>query len=570
MHLFDLDRDGTDRATMPAGPAGPASMGQLDRSSTPLDHERRRQRRHRPTIDVDRRRRRRRRVGRPPRGGAAGLADTLASVGRLLAPATQPLSDVMTGAVALGALRHPAGPARRPEGGGRGARAASSTTPSSPAWPAASAATTCATARSVRDAPHDDADQHPHRRAPPTSPATSSPRPGSRSRIDVDDPVERMRGIRELVSPGPGRAGARPRRAARRAPVPAADQGHHRRVRLDAARASTSSRPTCPGVPIPVFLAGARMEAQFAFGPMTRRGRQHHAAELPRRGPASAINSDPAAVADPERLRRVPPRRLRRGPQGRLATPRSERPAYASPPCVHADVAVVGGGPAGAAAAITLARAGRARRRRRQGHLPARQVLRRRPDHRRPPAPRGPRARPGGGARRGRRSTTSSWCRRPAARSPSRCPAGRGTYAAWPAGSISTPRSSTWPGPPASRSLDGHAVDRARAGRRRRHPRGRRASARSRASLRRRRRRDVVAGPQAGRRRASPATSASGTPSASTSTGVGPRAATELFVWFEPDLLPGYAWSFPLADGTGPTSASASPATAARSSGSRT
>jgi geranylgeranyl reductase family protein len=33
-------------------------------------------------------------------------------------------------------------------------------------------------------------------------------------------------------------------------------------------------------------------------------------------------------------------------------------------------------------------------------------------------------------------------------------------------------------------------------------------------------------------------------------TGVGPRAARELVVWFEPDLLPGYAWSFPLADGT--------------------
>jgi flavin-dependent dehydrogenase len=27
---------------------------------------------------------------------------------------------------------------------------------------------------------------------------------------------------------------------------------------------------------------------------------------------------------------------------------------------------------------------------------------------------------------------------------------------------------------------------------------------------------------------------------------VGPRAATELVVWFEPDLLPGYLWSFPL------------------------
>jgi geranylgeranyl reductase family protein len=32
-------------------------------------------------------------------------------------------------------------------------------------------------------------------------------------------------------------------------------------------------------------------------------------------------------------------------------------------------------------------------------------------------------------------------------------------------------------------------------------------------------------------------------------TDVGPRAARELFVWFEPDLLPGYAWSFPLPDG---------------------
>jgi geranylgeranyl reductase family protein len=32
-------------------------------------------------------------------------------------------------------------------------------------------------------------------------------------------------------------------------------------------------------------------------------------------------------------------------------------------------------------------------------------------------------------------------------------------------------------------------------------------------------------------------------------TNVGPRAANGLFVWFEPDLLPGYVWSFPLPDG---------------------
>ena len=31
---------------------------------------------------------------------------------------------------------------------------------------------------------------------------------------------------------------------------------------------------------------------------------------------------------------------------------------------------------------------------------------------------------------------------------------------------------------------------------------------------------------------------------------VGPRARRDLFVWFEPDILPGYVWSFPLADGS--------------------
>lgn len=32
-------------------------------------------------------------------------------------------------------------------------------------------------------------------------------------------------------------------------------------------------------------------------------------------------------------------------------------------------------------------------------------------------------------------------------------------------------------------------------------------------------------------------------------TDVSPRARSELMIWFDPDLLPGYAWSFPLADG---------------------
>ncbi|RMH74751.1 MAG: geranylgeranyl reductase family protein [Actinomyces sp.] len=33
-------------------------------------------------------------------------------------------------------------------------------------------------------------------------------------------------------------------------------------------------------------------------------------------------------------------------------------------------------------------------------------------------------------------------------------------------------------------------------------------------------------------------------------TGVDPRAARELVVWFEPDVIPGYAWSFPVGDST--------------------
>jgi flavin-dependent dehydrogenase len=33
-------------------------------------------------------------------------------------------------------------------------------------------------------------------------------------------------------------------------------------------------------------------------------------------------------------------------------------------------------------------------------------------------------------------------------------------------------------------------------------------------------------------------------------TGVGEAAATDLYAWFEPDFLPGYAWSFPLGDGS--------------------
>ena len=63
--------------------------------------------------------------------------------------------------------------------------------------------------------------------------------------------------------------------------------------------ASTSSPPTCPACPIPVFLAGARMEAQFPFGPMS--GAATNITLMSYLDEAQiGVNLDPAAVTDPD------------------------------------------------------------------------------------------------------------------------------------------------------------------------------------------------------------------------------------------------------------------------------
>jgi hypothetical protein len=54
-----------------------------------------------------------------------------------------------------------------------------------------------------------------------------------------------------------------------------------------------------PGVPIPVFLAGARMEAQFAFGPMS--GAATNITLLSYLDDVLiGVNTDPAAIPDPD------------------------------------------------------------------------------------------------------------------------------------------------------------------------------------------------------------------------------------------------------------------------------
>ena len=218
-----------------------------------------------------------------------------------------------------------------------------------------------------------------------------------------------------------------------------------------------------------------------------------------------------------------------------------------------ADVVVVGAGPAGAAAAITLARAGRDGDRSSTRRASPRQVLRRRPDHRAPCA-----------------CSRSSGSTRPRSPSWQRGRRRRGALAVGPRGRrFPLPRGAGHvrggrpPGRPRRRARrPGPRRGRQGARRARRAParradgdrvvaRASRASARSQRPLRRRRRRHVVAGAQARSAPATPGYLGEWHAFRQYFTDVGPAAARDLWVWFEPDLLPGYAWSFPLPGGAG-------------------
>ena len=168
--------------------------------------------------------------------------------------------------------------------------------------------------------------------------------------IDIDDPVERMQAIRELVAQQRGEPAlglAEPLAAVLNRLPTTVSTG----VFGSMLRGVDFVTRNVPGAPIPVFLAGARMEAQFPFGPLSGAADQHHAAELPRRG-AHRRQHRPGGDPRPRRLPRVPRGGLRRGP------------ARSGDRTSIADVARRRrAGPAGAAAAITLARAGPRRRR---------------------------------------------------------------------------------------------------------------------------------------------------------------------------------------------------------------
>lgn len=292
MHLFDLDREGADRGPLPPEPPVDV-LNRGRRLLDAVDHERRRQlgilKRSAGTVAGA--------VGAlagDPPGAIRRAVETGSSVGRLLAPATEPLSDVMADrslSVRFDALRYPladlkaaakaaggklndafvaavcGGMARYHRRHGSSVRALRMTMPIN--------------IRTDQTADLAGNQFAPARFAVP---------------LHLDDPVERMRAVRELVAQQrgePALALAEPL-AAVLYRLPATLSTGLFGSMLRGVDFVTSN---VPGVPVPVFLAGARMEAQFPFGPMTG-----SAANLTLLSYVDevqvGVNTDPAAIPD--------------------------------------------------------------------------------------------------------------------------------------------------------------------------------------------------------------------------------------------------------------------------------
>jgi WS/DGAT/MGAT family acyltransferase len=295
MHLFDLERNvTTDRGPMPDAPEVHV-MNQLERVADALNHERRRQ------------------LGRARRsvatitGAAASAAtdavgtaqrfgETLASVGRMLAPATRPLSPIMTGrslSVHFDTISVPIdemkAAAKRAEGklndafvaavvGGLRRYHEHHGTP----------VDALRMTMPINIRTDDTADLAGNQFAPARFPVP----------LTIDDPIERMRMVRDLVSGQrgePALALAEPLAGLLyRLPTSVATGVFGSMLRgIDFVTSNV------PGVPIPVYFAGAQMESQYAFGPLSGAATNitllSYLDEL-----QIAVNSDPAAIPDPD------------------------------------------------------------------------------------------------------------------------------------------------------------------------------------------------------------------------------------------------------------------------------
>jgi len=294
MHLFDLEPGGTVRDDAPPAPEA-AVRNQFDRVVDALGHEGRR------AAGI---------VGRSgevataavavaavdPGGTARRAVDTLGSVGRLLAPVTSPLSDVMTGrslSMRFATLEVPIADLKAAAKLGDGRL---------------NDAFVAAVAGGLRlyHRRHGSSVRTLRMTMPINIRAEGSTEGGGNRfvparfpfPIDVEDPVERIRGLHELLL----RQRAEPALALtdplagllRRLPTSVTTGVFGSMLKgIDVVTSNV------PGVPMPVYLAGARMEAQYAFGPIS--GAAANVVLLSYVDQALiGINADPAAVGDPD------------------------------------------------------------------------------------------------------------------------------------------------------------------------------------------------------------------------------------------------------------------------------
>jgi WS/DGAT/MGAT family acyltransferase len=292
MHMFDLERKGSDRGPAPEPPEVKV-LGQRERIVDALRHEQRRQAGIATRVAGN---------ARSAAGAVAGdlagslrrAGETLGSVARMLQPATEPLSPLMRGrslsvrfdtiVVSLDELRVAA---KRVDGKLNDAFVAS----------------VIGGLRRYHE--HHDAAADALRMTMPINVRTQETADLAGNQfaparfavpLTIDDPVERMRAVRDLV----GRQRAEPALALTQ---PLAALLYRLPASLSTGLFGSMLRgidfvtSNVPGVPIPVFLAGARMEAQFPFGPMSGAATNitllSYVDEL-----QIGVNSDPAAIPD--------------------------------------------------------------------------------------------------------------------------------------------------------------------------------------------------------------------------------------------------------------------------------
>jgi WS/DGAT/MGAT family acyltransferase len=294
MHLFDIERAPSDRGELPEAPPVHV-LNQRERFLDALDHERRRQ------LGVARR------SASSVTGAVAGaardvagtvgrLSETVQSIGRMLAPATKPMSPLMTGrslSVHFDTITVPLdemkAAARRADGKLNDAFVAAVAGGLRRYHDRHGAAVEALRMTMPINIRTDETANLAGNQFAPARFAVP---------MTIDDPVERMRAIRELVLSAraePALSLAEPLAAVLyRLPTSVATGVFGAMLRgVDFVTSNV------PGVPIPVFLAGARMEAQFPFGPMSGAATNitllSYLDEL-----QIGVNVDTAAVPDPD------------------------------------------------------------------------------------------------------------------------------------------------------------------------------------------------------------------------------------------------------------------------------